>query len=84
MTMSSDKISVLREPLTLLSLSLANNNGKSHQEVIMELPREDLQRMIDTLEKVNQVSSFFKFLCKHEVDSFLRLYKISRCEMSIK
>ncbi|PRP87279.1 hypothetical protein PROFUN_01541 [Planoprotostelium fungivorum] len=55
LTMSSDRISVLRDPLTLLNLILDSNNGKPRQEVLLELPKEELHKLIDTLEKVNGV-----------------------------
>jgi len=55
LVISSEKLSQLREPVLLLHLSVHDNNGKGEKEdIILELPKGDLNSLIKTLESVNQ------------------------------
>jgi len=56
LTISSDKISSLREPVLLLNLSLQSNNTAMPQttELLIELPKSELETVISTLEKINE------------------------------
>jgi hypothetical protein len=57
LSVSSDKVSSLRNALLLLNLSVADNSGTgAKKELLLELPKEDLDSLIKTLEKVNEVT----------------------------
>ena len=53
--MASDKISNSRTPVLRLNLSLANDDGTS-KEVFLELNKEELGKVIASLNAANQVN----------------------------
>eukprot|EP01117_Protostelium_nocturnum_P005253 TRINITY_DN190_c0_g1_i1.p1 TRINITY_DN190_c0_g1~~TRINITY_DN190_c0_g1_i1.p1 ORF type:complete len:187 (-),score=47.80 TRINITY_DN190_c0_g1_i1:163-723(-) len=55
LTLSSDKISTLRDPLLLLNLALQNNDKKGIDQILIELPKDSLQSFIHSLEEINEV-----------------------------
>ena len=55
LSLASDKISVQRIPLLLLSLKLNVNEKEQTKTVTLELTREELDKLIATLEEVNSV-----------------------------
>lgn len=57
MTISSDKLSTIRSPTLTLNLSLIHNHKNEEKEdAIIELSKNDLNHLIQVLEKVNEVS----------------------------
>lgn len=50
---SSDRAAMLQEPLALLQLRLNRGAPRSNDSVIVELPADDLARLLDTLQRVN-------------------------------
>ena len=65
--MSSDKLANVRKPVVSLDLALATNSGS--QKVALELDKDELKQMIQSLESANRVgvvvffvsSNVFKF-----------------------
>lgn len=55
--MSSDKLSSVHEPLMCLDLDIERQN--SSHKVSVEMNKEDLQKMINSLEAANKVSATF-------------------------
>ena len=53
--MSSDKLSSVQEPVLSLDMDVQNNTDK--QTVSVELSREDLKKLITSLEAANKVGS---------------------------
>jgi hypothetical protein len=60
-TLASDTVSQCREPLLLLSLRLGKNDNENFKEVIVELTRDDLDKLIAQLETVNEEVVKLKF-----------------------
>jgi len=54
LTLSSDKISTLRQPVLLLNLTLNDNNLSKKNNVLVELPKSDLDDLIKKLELVSE------------------------------
>ena len=52
--MSSDKLSSVQEPLVNLDLGLSRD--KDSQNVSLELSKDDLEKLIASLEQANKVS----------------------------
>eukprot|EP01104_Vermistella_antarctica_P004283 TRINITY_DN14767_c0_g1_i1.p3 TRINITY_DN14767_c0_g1~~TRINITY_DN14767_c0_g1_i1.p3 ORF type:complete len:214 (-),score=54.55 TRINITY_DN14767_c0_g1_i1:1106-1747(-) len=63
LSMSSDKISSLQEPVLLLNLSLSENDasgdksegGVKKRDVLLELSKDELDSLIESLESANEV-----------------------------
>ena len=55
--MSSDKLSSIQEPLVNLDLGLGA--GKHAQNVSLELNKDDLKKLITSLELANKVSTLY-------------------------
>ena len=53
MALSSDKISSVQEPLVNLDLSVMEDGSNKH--VSLELNREELQKLVSSLETANRV-----------------------------
>jgi len=60
-TLASDTVSQCREPLLLLSLRLGKNDDENFKELILELTRDDLDKLIGQLETVNDEVIKLKF-----------------------
>ena len=64
--MSSDKLSTIQEPL--VSLDLDMNTVKGKKMVSVEMNKEDLKKMITSLEAASRVSNHFP--CFRSIFSF--------------
>merc|ERR1711916_25265 len=59
MTVSSDKLSDMSDPKLLLSLTVAKADG-STEEVLVELPRDDLYGLLQSLDSADEVVQTLK------------------------
>ncbi|KAL6041080.1 COMM domain [Balamuthia mandrillaris] len=57
LALSSDKISVSRESILRLSLSLKGASGTDDEEVLLELSREDLDKLIASLQQASSAAT---------------------------
>jgi hypothetical protein len=63
LTVSSDKISTLREPALFLNLLV--NKSTEKKEILLELPKEDLASFIKTLERISEVPEPFSIFVSY-------------------
>eukprot|EP01114_Cavostelium_apophysatum_P021977 TRINITY_DN7816_c0_g1_i2.p1 TRINITY_DN7816_c0_g1~~TRINITY_DN7816_c0_g1_i2.p1 ORF type:complete len:190 (+),score=29.21 TRINITY_DN7816_c0_g1_i2:22-570(+) len=51
---SSDKISTISEPVLLLDVHINESSAQPKKQILLELPKEDLDSLIEKLELINQ------------------------------
>ncbi len=56
LSLASDKIATSSEPVLRLNLTLENDD-KTTKDVVIELPKSDLDKLITSLQHANQVTS---------------------------
>ncbi len=56
LSLASDKIASSSEPVLRLNLTLENDD-KTTKDVVIELPKSDLDKLITSLQHANQVTS---------------------------
>jgi len=53
-SLASDSVATLHEPILRLNLTLKDEEDK-FKDVVLELPKAELDKLIETLQQVNQV-----------------------------
>ena len=59
MTMSSDSVSTVNEPLVSLQLNMTQGGSESCKQKILELSKEELQDVIESLTKASDAISAY-------------------------